>query len=657
MPLPLPTLDRLTFEELVSEARSSLPALAPGWTDYNAHDPGITLIELLAWLAESASYRLDNIPEASYRAFLRLAGVERRAAQVAKTMLVFKPTGAALNLQSGIAVLSKNGDVAFQTTAELLVSSAKLRVLLSSAGGVYEDITARNNTTTSTFLPLGIKPQPGDALYFGFDLALAPADSILRLGVWTSNECADLETRTQLVAEQNKTEGDVACVCPVNFPTQQWDWLRHYGAHMVWEYYANSGQWQALQEVEDDTRALTLSGTVRFKAPADQKSGGVTADYESKYIIRCRLAHGTYDCPPRIAYVALNVVVARHAVDAPTQTFRSNGRAAQRFEFDRKPAVADSAKLTVTLNGVADNTWHAATNWDGVGAHQRSYVMNNEVATILFGDGRSGRVPPAGAEIKVNYQAGGGTSGNVPAKTLVKLASTITTVEVEQPFAACGGKAAETLNEAKARAVRELARPTRVVTLEDFEEIALATPGVQVARVHAIPDYHPAMPCIPVTGSTSVVVLPPCPAQRPVPTSALLATVQRYLERRRVLTSEIHVIAPHYTIIAVNALLQAQPEADRNALKRLARSTLEQFFNPLQGGPDGKGWPIGRDVYRAELLALLNDLEGVLYVEEMSWHVDGKDATRCGNISICRHGLVASGIHEITINEGSSGHE
>ena len=92
MPLPLPTLDRLTYDELVAEARRSLPALAPDWTDYNAHDPGITLIELLAWLTEGASYRLNNIPEESYRAFLRLAGVVPRLPRVAETLLVFQPS-------------------------------------------------------------------------------------------------------------------------------------------------------------------------------------------------------------------------------------------------------------------------------------------------------------------------------------------------------------------------------------------------------------------------------------------------------------------------------------------------------------------------------------------------------------------------------------
>jgi len=139
--------------------------------------------------------------------------------------------------------------------------------------------------------------------------------------------------------------------------------------------------------------------------------------------------------------------------------------------------------------------------------------------------------------------------------------------------------------------------------------------------------------------------------------AALLATVQRYLERRRLLSGEIHVIGPHYTTVAVSARLQARQETDRRALVRQARGALEAFFHPLRGGPEGRGWPVGRAVYRSELLALLNDLEGVLYVDELNWSVDGQPASRCGNIDLCPHSLVASGIHEIKVNEGSACHE
>jgi hypothetical protein len=72
MPIPLPELDDRPYPELVTEAQALIPTLYPAWTNYNPTDPGMTLVELLAWLTEMVLYRLDQVPEANYWAFLRL---------------------------------------------------------------------------------------------------------------------------------------------------------------------------------------------------------------------------------------------------------------------------------------------------------------------------------------------------------------------------------------------------------------------------------------------------------------------------------------------------------------------------------------------------------------------------------------------------------
>lgn len=72
MPLPLPNLDDRRFSDLIAEARALLPSLDPSWTNYNASDPGVTLIELFAWLTEILIYRVDLITNDSRQAFLRL---------------------------------------------------------------------------------------------------------------------------------------------------------------------------------------------------------------------------------------------------------------------------------------------------------------------------------------------------------------------------------------------------------------------------------------------------------------------------------------------------------------------------------------------------------------------------------------------------------
>jgi hypothetical protein len=72
MSLPLPTLDDRRFDELALEARSLIRSYAPEWTNYNASDPGITLLELFAWLAEMIVYRADQVTDRHRLVFLRL---------------------------------------------------------------------------------------------------------------------------------------------------------------------------------------------------------------------------------------------------------------------------------------------------------------------------------------------------------------------------------------------------------------------------------------------------------------------------------------------------------------------------------------------------------------------------------------------------------
>jgi hypothetical protein len=72
MPIPLPNLDDRSFDELTAEARALIPGLKPDWTNHNPSDPGVTLIELLAWLTEMLLFQLNQVPEANVEKFLKL---------------------------------------------------------------------------------------------------------------------------------------------------------------------------------------------------------------------------------------------------------------------------------------------------------------------------------------------------------------------------------------------------------------------------------------------------------------------------------------------------------------------------------------------------------------------------------------------------------
>ena len=90
MALPSPNLDDLRFQrDLVDNARRRIIHYCPEWTEYNLSDPGITLIELFAWMTEMIVYRLNQVPEKNYVEFLNLLGMQRQPASSARADLTF----------------------------------------------------------------------------------------------------------------------------------------------------------------------------------------------------------------------------------------------------------------------------------------------------------------------------------------------------------------------------------------------------------------------------------------------------------------------------------------------------------------------------------------------------------------------------------------
>ena len=70
--IPPPKLDDRTFNDIVEEAISMIPRYSPEWTNHNPSDPGITLVELFAYLTEMLIYRLNRVTDANMCAFLQL---------------------------------------------------------------------------------------------------------------------------------------------------------------------------------------------------------------------------------------------------------------------------------------------------------------------------------------------------------------------------------------------------------------------------------------------------------------------------------------------------------------------------------------------------------------------------------------------------------
>jgi WD40 repeat protein len=100
--------------------------------------------------------------------------------------------------------------------------------------------------------------------------------------------------------------------------------------------------------------------------------------------------------------------------------------------------------------------------------------------------------------------------------------------------------------------------------------------------------------------------------------------VYHLVNDRRLVTSVLHVAGPTYTDVYVEAkIAPSQHPKTQDQLRQDAVGALYEFFHPLRGGPDGKGWPWGRDVYATEIYQILEGVEGVDHVELLSLHRPG----------------------------------
>ena len=70
MPIKPPNLDDLRYKKIFSDSLKLIPQYTKDWTNFNAADPGITLIQMFSWMTEMVLYRVNKVPDESYVHFL-----------------------------------------------------------------------------------------------------------------------------------------------------------------------------------------------------------------------------------------------------------------------------------------------------------------------------------------------------------------------------------------------------------------------------------------------------------------------------------------------------------------------------------------------------------------------------------------------------------
>lgn len=365
--LPIPNLDDRTFEQLVREARDLIPGVFPEWTDENTHDPGMTLLELLAWRLEAQQYRLDRLTARHERKFLKLLGDAPLDRRPARTSVVFSGAAEAVRVPAGTVL--RAGDTPYETERPVTtIPAGGVRIAVATASG-SRDVPTGDENGHPPFYPFGEDGAIGARLTFRFETPLPAGEP---LSMWV--ELADDDGGGSGAQAIRIPAGD-----PTFVPSGSAEWL--YWA----EAEDGTAEWAPLPVETDDTFSFHQSGCIRFSLPAASRR------------LSARMAGGAYDRVPRVRRIAFNEApVSQGLTHAVVETYGGSGEPGQTLT----PAHGLFASGIVQVQTrVAGGGW---VDWEEVdefpeGPALAFIVVRDEEGrpSIRFGDGTRGARPPA----------------------------------------------------------------------------------------------------------------------------------------------------------------------------------------------------------------------------------------------------------------------
>ena len=740
--LPKANLDDRSFDDLVQECMLRIPRYCPEWTNYNPGDPGITLVELFAWLTDQMLMRFNQVPRRYYVAFLELLGIRLQPPAAAQVDLVFDLSKA----QTQPKVIPEYTEVAtvrtptepavvFTTDRPLVIGCPQIVGLFTPsqqyAHGPDDRLLLPEplvNQYENPSEPLGegdglrlfVERQPGNCFY----LVLRPSAEVSPPGAVTprnsnsshspDSESGDITTAPEL--SHNSIAGNIVAI---NFRGRiaETTGIDPNNPPLKWEIW-HDGKWQSviLRRPEDDkTRGFSFHGQKGMASQngtrqvTDQGEADVIlhlptnaplVDFGTPYQghwIRC-----TYETPlnPREGYSSSPTItrIAARSIGgmvSATECIRlqdellgvSNGKPGQTLQLQGYPVLPrqPGEHIWMRLPSGKVEVWQEVENFGDSEVHDNHYVIDSQSGTVQFGPlvrepsflrdrtyqqaklqpwGKSladadsllpiyeehspeqgnnaedrerqyGRVPPLGSEIYMSaYRVGGGSRGNVQAGTLSVLKVAIPYVkEVTNYDPATGGKEAESLEQAVLRVPQILRTSKTAVVPEDFENIALRThPSIYRAHCPAQSDMAGVVKLLivpkPDLAKASSASDPNSDSFRGMAPDSYfglkklgeetLKHLQTNLDHHKTLGVQVQLDTPAYVGVKVRAEVLLQPEDNvpsrQGQLVGRFKAALYRFINPITGGFDGHGWPIGRPLYASDVIPLLQTFPEVSLV-------------------------------------------
>lgn len=549
MPINLPNLDDRTYADILRDALARIPVHNPEWTNFNDSDPGVTIIQLFAFMTESILYRANQIPERNRLKFLQLLGLPLAPAAAARGFVTLANERGPLTthtLEPDLDV--RAGQVRFLTTQGLDVLPITAQLFYKRPveatpeqatlyRQLYDDLLGSNRAPA--FYDTAPMPLPAaDGSLPTLDLA-ATVDGCLWIAL-LARTAAELplvrshltgktltvgvmprldETGIDLAAGQlDRTQADIPLRWEIADASAEIPRYRLLEARSSGSILAAPG----LVELDlPDSDALLTTWDFAVLAPGLEGTGEYPPSLADTNLgdrlitwIRLRLdksGPAATSLQARLSWVGINAAQVQQRVSVMSEVVGTGtGEPDQRFRLANAPVLPET--LVMTVGGkpwqAIDDLLAAESEVPGanprqplyaadllpppaIGARSRVevFTLDPESGEIAFGDGAHGARPTQ--RIVANYAFGGGQQGNVGLGEINRSPTLPAGFKVINPIRTWGGDNAQDSDSAERGMARYVQHRDRLVAVPDFEAITCQTPGVDLGRVAVLPLFRP----------------------------------------------------------------------------------------------------------------------------------------------------------------------
>ncbi|MCT4585843.1 MAG: baseplate J/gp47 family protein [Peptostreptococcaceae bacterium] len=679
-------LDDKNFDEIFNSMKEISRNTFRKWSDENFHDPGITILEMLAWLNEMQRYYMNRIPNKNIHMFLKLMK-EELASKIPSSTIVSFSNESGLKKQIPKCTPLKGSKDVFETTEVMDLNLNELDGIFSKFKMEIRNLEEFNNNEDSHYYPFSINPENKNRLYLGFKNPILK-DKELVINIFTGNYILDENLKDEYIVD--------------------------------WYYFVGSG-WKKAEIIKDNSFGFKTSGNIHLKIDEDiiatklypkidknrywiyaqiNKDGALyTPKIKSIGINRVNVINKHFKVKSKDVYYkkeiyldeyidiigineiyslindkyykipnidnkkefksnlyykieevknrykklvligedgqeikdkeALKIKIISYYREEDLFLGYTNPLPLQEIPFYKENSIKHELKLLVGDENDGYYEYKYVDFFSNENKGQNVFTLENK--NIVFSDGIKGNIPRKEMKIYLsNIAFSSGKKGNIRRKDLAKFLyedSYFDNIKLKNISKAIKGNDEQDITDVNKIFAKSLLNSKRAVNEDDYVRLLKKSKELSIGRIKVIPLYEKGLKSYPKKvkeGVLSIVVIPKDKGFMPEISNDYLNKVKKYIEPYRLITTNVKVIKPEYIGIDIKVVANVKDNITENIKEELLEK-LEDYLIPIKKEKNKySGWEFGKTLYSGEIYSLINAHKKIDYVEDLWIYPIGK---------------------------------